>query len=201
MSTLPKKILPHLYILELSQPMNICTEIINFFPLSFGPNILHALQISGLEIPDHRMADAFPTALLLSFWEYHIPFSGTDTLYQVQTSTQGWKGMFFHIQPHLPYSSALGKMHWSEPERMGFLLIFYQPLGTAPSHSQQSNRTQPVRVKTKSSIRIIKLLITATVPEIPSQVKDCVVLTTIESWKWKSSLHKQQTRIYGINLN
>lgn len=130
-----KKILPHLYILELSQPMNICTEIINFFPLSFGPNILHALQISGLEIPDHRMADAFPTALLLSFWEYHIPFSGTDTLYQVQTSTQGWKGMFFHTQPHLPYSSASGKMHWSEPERMGFLLIFYQPLGTAPSHS------------------------------------------------------------------
>lgn len=32
-----------------------------FFPLNFGPSMLHALEISGLEIPDHRMADAFPT--------------------------------------------------------------------------------------------------------------------------------------------
>lgn len=47
----------------------------------------------------------------------------------------GLKGDVFPQQPHLPYSSALGKVHWSEPERMGFLLIFYQPLGTAPSHS------------------------------------------------------------------
>lgn len=34
-----------------------------------------------------------PTSFLLSYWEYHIPFSWTDTLYQVQTSTQQLTGL------------------------------------------------------------------------------------------------------------
>lgn len=139
----PKKILPHLYSLELSQHINICTEKINFFPLNFGPSMLHALQISGLEIPDHRVADAFPTFFSQGFYSYHtgsITYQFHEQIpctrcRRMHSNSQGWEGMFFQIQPHLPYSSALGKMHWSEPERMGFLLIFYQPLGIAPSHN------------------------------------------------------------------
>lgn len=116
---------------------------INFFPLNFGPSMLHALQISGLEIPDHRVADAFPTFFSQGFYSYHtgsITYQFHEQIpctrcRRMHSNSQGWEGMFFQIQPHLPYSSALGKMHWSEPERMGFLLIFYQPLGIAPSHN------------------------------------------------------------------
>lgn len=114
-----------------------------FSPLNFGPSMLHALQISGLEIPDHRVADAFPTFFSQGFYSYHtgsITYQFHEQIpctrcRRMHSNSQGWEGMFFQIQPHLPYSSALGKMHWSEPERMGFLLIFYQPLGIAPSHN------------------------------------------------------------------
>lgn len=56
--------------------------------------------------PDHRTADArsslwsSPMALLLSCWEQHIPFSLTDTLYQVQASIQHLTGLKWDVFPN-----------------------------------------------------------------------------------------------------
>lgn len=92
--------------------------------------------ITGWLMPSpHSSPRAFTLIILGSItYQFHEQIPCTRCR-RMHSNSQGWEGMFFQIQPHLPYSSALGKMHWSEPERMGFLLIFYQPLGIAPSHN------------------------------------------------------------------
>lgn len=114
-----------------------------FFPSQLWPK--YASCFANLRMWDSWSQDGWclPHILLPWLCSYH---TGSITLHfheqipctrcrQAHSNSQGWKGMFFQIQPHLPYSSALGKMHWSEPEKMGFLLIFHQPLGIAPSHN------------------------------------------------------------------
>lgn len=110
-----------------------------FFPSWLWPK--YASCFANLRIWDSWSQDSW--CLLPRLYSYH---AGSITYHfheqipctrcrWAHSNSQGWKGMFFQTQPHLPGSSALGKMHWSEPERMGFLLIFYQPLGIAPSHN------------------------------------------------------------------
>lgn len=141
-STFTKK--PHLIYIywKHHSPLIFSQKKNQFFPSQLWPK--YASCFANLRIWDSWSQDGWclPHFLLPQVYSYH-PGSITYHFHEqilctrcrrAHSNSQGWKGIF-QTQPHLPYSSALGKMPWSEPEGMGFLLIFYQPLGTAPSHS------------------------------------------------------------------
>lgn len=113
-----------------------------------------------------------PTALLLSLWEYHISFSWTDTLYQVQTSMQH-NAETESFPKHSPICFALelkrrctvvNQREWDS------YWVSNQPLGITPHDNLHSNRTETVWTKTKTCIRISELSVTSMVPKISSPV-------------------------------